>query len=165
MANERRVFVKAGLCWALVTACERRNLGAPIVGGTDTAGSVDDDDPQDSDAGTSYTCDAVAEDSWAELSLEDYPELAEVGGWVTLSIRGTEIVVAQVEDGCFVAMKRACSHEGEAIEYRHDRLQMICPRHGATYALDGTVRAGPAPRDLEVYDAAQEGDSIWVEIA
>ena len=75
-----------------------------------------------------------------------------------------EIVVAHVEEGCYSAILRACTHEGVAINYRPERFQFVCPRHGAIYAVDGTKVAGPQPAGLPVYPAAREGDTIWVDV-
>ncbi len=97
------------------------------------------------------------------LSLVEHPELAEVGGWIAVASGGGEIVVAHVRDGCYVAMDRACSHEGVPVDYRPEREQFTCPRHGAVYDLQGGKVAGPQPTGLPVYAAAREQDTIRID--
>lgn len=104
----------------------------------------------------------TAAEGWVRFGYDTHPQLEEERGAAYVSLGGVEIVIAQVEPGCFVAVERACTHEGVLIDYRPDRNGLVCPRHGAIYALDGRVLAGPAPQDLVVYQAAERDGAVWV---
>ena len=99
------------------------------------------------------------------LPLVDYPELEEVGGWVSVIVSGREIAVAHVEQDCYSAILRACTHQGVAILYRPDRVHFVCPLHGGVYAVNGEKVSGPQPTGLPVYPVAREGDTVWVQIS
>ncbi len=122
---------------------------------TDTEPSID-----------GYPCDQAIDGAaagWTELPLSEYPDLAEVGGWYGVTVGGRELVVAHVVEGCYTAMDRACAHEGRFIDYRPERLQFVCPLHGAIYAPDGTKVAGPQPTGLPVHPCGRVGDVILVK--
>jgi Rieske Fe-S protein len=154
-----------------------------IAGCTTPAGVTDapaDDDPgtlPPDDSGTTpvvdqLPCEGVVADpvdpGWVGFPLATFPDLAVVGGWYGVSAGGRSIVLAHVEQGCYVAIDRPCTHEGELVNYnpsRGEHGQFVCPRHGAVYDLDGTRISGPAPADLPGHPAALEGDTVWVQVA
>ncbi|MBX2803301.1 MAG: Rieske (2Fe-2S) protein [Myxococcales bacterium] len=156
----RRAFMGAGCLWAM--ACNQRpGVNFPF----DTA------DPQTGDTSVppvpeGYPCEQAVPDGSGRipLPLDDYPDLAEVGGWYPLTTPAGAIVVAHVDEGCYVAILRACTHEGVPIDYRPERGQFVCPRHGAVYDWRGRKVAGPQPRDLPVYQVAREGDTVFVDV-
>ncbi|MCA9569877.1 MAG: Rieske (2Fe-2S) protein [Myxococcales bacterium] len=101
-----------------------------------------------------------ASSGWVEIPMP--AELAEVGGSVSRTIAGEDMVVAQVEEGCFVAVSRRCTHQGAAVEYVQSRNGFVCPRHGAAYDLQGRRISGPAPQDLTSYPCGERDGSLWV---
>lgn len=115
--------------------------------------------------GDEYPCgqDVAGGAGWTELPLSQYPDLADVGGWYGVTVGGTAMVVAQVYEGCYTAITRACAHQGVAIDYKPERGQFVCPRHGAIYAPDGSKVAGPQPDGLPVHPCGRVGDSVWVK--
>jgi Rieske Fe-S protein len=154
---DRRAFLCAG-CSVMATACGVPALdAAPTFGDTGTSGT----EPTDTGpAPPEYPCGQVIEAGgagWTGLPLADYPDLAEVGGWYGV---GSLIIVHALE-GCYVAMDRACSHEGILVNYKPDRAQFVCPQHGAIYDLQGDKVAGPQPTGLPVYPCGRVGDTIW----
>lgn len=50
---------------------------------------------------------------------------------------------------CFQA---ACPHAGCGIDFDAERRLFICPCHGSSFALDGSRREGPSPRDMDRLD-------------
>lgn len=109
-------------------------------------------------------CNTNPNSSWASLSLDDYPELETVGGFAYADINGKNIIVAHVRTGCFVSLDRACTHEGETIQYQSEAERFFCPRHAATFTPTGNVIGGPAPFDLGYYPTAQEGRELWIQV-
>lgn len=60
---------------------------------------------------------------------------------------GGNVLVAQPEDGQFVAFDATCTHQGCTV--LPDGAQLRCPCHGSVYdAFTGEVQAGPAPAPL-----------------
>lgn len=47
---------------------------------------------------------------------------------------------------CFSA---TCPHAGCGIDFDAERRLFICPCHGSSFALDGSRREGPSPRDMD----------------
>ena len=165
----RRQAVCGGCSFAIV-AC------TTPAGNTDGPADTDGSTPSRSDTGATpvtdpLPCEGVVADpgapGWFGFPLADYPDLAEIGGWYGLTAGGRNIVLAHVEEGCYVAIDRACTHEGELVNYnasRGEHGQFVCPRHGAVYDLDGTRVSGPAPADLPGHPAALDGDTVWVQV-
>ncbi|MFT4978871.1 MAG: cytochrome b6-f complex iron-sulfur subunit, partial [Myxococcota bacterium] len=78
-----------------------------------------------------------------------------------VSISGRPVVVAQIDEDCYVALDQQCTHEGCSIEYR-DNNRFVCPCHGALFSFTGEVLGGPAPRPVPVHAAIRDGDVVWV---
>jgi Rieske Fe-S protein len=162
---------------AVCGGCALAIAGCATPEGTDGGGTGTDDDgtsPSDTDMTTVHDglpCDGVVADpgapDWFGFPLVDFPDLEEVGGWYGATAGGRTIVVAHVEEGCYVAIDRACTHEGELVNYnatRGEHGQFVCPRHGAVYDIDGSRVSGPAPADLPGHPAALDGDTVWVQV-
>lgn len=67
-----------------------------------------------------------------------------------------QVVVSQAEAGTFVGLSAICPHQGCEVG-SVDGATIICPCHGSTFALDGSVLSGPArhgldPRPVSVQD-------------
>jgi nitrite reductase/ring-hydroxylating ferredoxin subunit len=161
--NLDRRSVICGGCAAMVAACTpRAPVGSP-TGSTGETGDTGDGTAQTSDASP---CEQQVVEpggaGWTALPLADYPDLAEVGGWYGVTAGGRSLVVAHAFEGCYVAIERACAHEGEPIDYVPSRAQFVCPRHGAIYDLQGDKVAGPQPTGLAVFPCGRDGDTVWV---
>ncbi|HEX5119026.1 MAG TPA: Rieske (2Fe-2S) protein [Pseudonocardiaceae bacterium] len=69
-----------------------------------------------------------------------------VGGGVIYPAHG--VVVTQPKAGTYKAFSSNCTHQGCAVTKVADGL-IQCPCHGAKFSIvDGSVKAGPAPRPL-----------------
>jgi Rieske Fe-S protein len=161
---DRRSFLICSGCAAFAAACHAPEI-VPFPTGETGAGSTD---PGGSGAGTAsdYPCNQTIDPGgagWTALSLSDYPDLAQVGGWYG-SPGGLNIVVAQAEDGCYAAISRPCAHQGALINYNPDRKVFQCPLHGAVYDLKGHKVSGPQPTGLPVYPCGRDGDTVWVKV-
>lgn len=157
----RRAFVCGGC--AAVAGCQVTHVNVPTQGGSGDTGETGGP----TTAPLDYPCgQAVPQGSGrVSVSLTSNPALAQVGGWIAIQAGGRTLVVAQPFEDCFVAMDRACSHEGVPVNYRPERGQFVCPEHGAIYALDGSKVAGPQPTGLSVYPIAREGDTVWIDLS
>jgi Rieske Fe-S protein len=60
--------------------------------------------------------------------------------------------VLKQNDGQIVAFTPQCPHLGCAYSYDERNKEFLCPCHTSTFALDGKVLTGPAPRALDRYE-------------
>jgi Rieske Fe-S protein len=151
------------ICLA-AAACQTGVPAGPIDD-TDTDIDVDTDVVPPTDTDVPWTpCiePGTAAEGWQELPFDTYPELAALYGHAYLTLSGRPVVIAQVEDNCFVALERPCTHEGVLIEYREERNGFVCPRHGAIYGWDGRVIGGPAPAPLASFPCGRRDDAVWI---
>jgi Rieske Fe-S protein len=72
-------------------------------------------------------------------------------GWKASSEKTTAWVLKQ-NDGQIVAFTPQCPHLGCAYSYDNRNKEFLCPCHTSTFALDGKVLTGPAPRALDRYE-------------
>ena len=75
------------------------------------------------------------------------------GGSIVLSPLGTDGVTA---------VTATCTHLG--CEVRPSGEFLVCPCHGSTFATDGRVLRGPAPRALNVHPVAVTEDSVTIQL-
>ena len=79
----------------------------------------------------------------------------------SLAITQTSIggfLLARIDAGTLMVLTAICTHESCTIT-RTDGSQFVCPCHGSTYTTSGGVVMGPAPRSLQQFPAAINGDS------
>jgi len=58
------------------------------------------------------------------------------------------------------AMSAICTHLGCVVEQANDGF--LCPCHGSSFSVEGTVRNGPAPRNLSWYQVSALPDNSMV---
>ncbi len=87
------------------------------------------------------------------------PKLVEVnrvlkpGGFIIEA----DFIVFDTESGP-VAVSRKCTHLGCKLNYHELESKLICPCHKSMFGKDGKRLAGPALRDLPVFEVAEVGD-------
>lgn len=86
--------------------------------------------------------------------LADVP----VGGGTLVTVDGKDLIVTQPKAGEVAVFRNACTHQGSKVAVSGDKL--VCPLHGSTFALDGSVLKAPATVPLKGGAARIEGDSI-----
>ena len=94
----------------------------------------------------------------------DVPE-GEVRRFV---VRGTEVAVANLGGGRFLAVGDVCSHAEASLsegEVDVDDETIECPRHGSTFDLrTGKPRSLPATLPIVTFPVKVEGETILVEL-
>ncbi|TQM14497.1 Rieske (2Fe-2S) protein [Pseudonocardia kunmingensis] len=58
------------------------------------------------------------------------------------------VVVTQPSAGTYAAFSTACPHQGCAVS-SVEGTSIVCPCHGSTFGLDGSVQQGPAEAPLQ----------------
>ena len=104
-------------------------------------------DPAPSTPGTGNPGTGTAKvDFILDLTANDFKILKTEGEFV---IKDALIIVNAA--GAYVALAKACTHEGSTIGYRKATNDFRCPNHGAEFKIDGTVQKSPASTALKVY--------------
>lgn len=84
------------------------------------------------------------------------------GGAKNVICGDTAVVVINRPEKGLIAFSRTCTHFGCLVEFSKSRQKLICPCHGGTYALDGTVESGPPPKPLTSIPIKIEGETITI---
>jgi cytochrome b6-f complex iron-sulfur subunit len=61
------------------------------------------------------------------------------------------------------ALYRKCVHLGCSVPHCDTSSLFECPCHGSKYRLTGEYYGGPAPRGLDRFPIAKEGDAVVVD--
>lgn len=88
------------------------------------------------------------------IPLDRVEKLKEVGGFALLKIREMEILFIRDSEDTVKALNPVCTHKKCTVEYSPEAGMLVCPCHGSTFELDGTVTKGPAEQNLATYEAA-----------
>jgi phenylpropionate dioxygenase-like ring-hydroxylating dioxygenase large terminal subunit len=82
--------------------------------------------------------------------------LANPGDYLTFELAGEPILVLRDRDGRLRALSNVCRHRmSTMLEGSGNKRAIVCPYHGWTYNLDGSLRAAPA---MELNAAFCAGD-------
>jgi phenylpropionate dioxygenase-like ring-hydroxylating dioxygenase large terminal subunit len=93
-------------------------------------------------------------------------ELAARGRYVRFDLVGDSVIVVRGDDGAVHALHNVCRHRGSPLvtdQRGACRARLVCPFHGWSYDLDGTVRTTPKMHD----DFDRTGWDLrraWVEV-
>jgi len=98
-----------------------------------------------------------------DLTVTANASLGQVDGARVISFGGKSILVVRTDEQTFVALSAICTHAGCTV--RFDGTRVVCPCHGSTFALDGTVTHGPATRPLAVFATTFDASTQTLTIA
>jgi cytochrome b6-f complex iron-sulfur subunit len=62
-----------------------------------------------------------------------------------------ELIVARRKSGDYIALSKACTHQGTTVQYRNDTDDIWCSNHGSVFSTSGAVVNGPAASPLKMY--------------
>lgn len=80
------------------------------------------------------------------------------GDFFTLELAGQPITVIRGRDGKLRAMANVCRHRmSKLLEGSGNTKRIVCPYHGWTYNLDGSLRGAPAMTRNKVFDREKMG--------
>lgn len=75
------------------------------------------------------------------------------------------LIVARTKDGSFLAVDKACTHVGTAVEYDLEANRLHCSNHGSNFKNDGSVINGPASSPLKVYKTSFDSTTNVLKIS
>lgn len=100
----------------------------------------------------------------AVVKLQDYPELAVVGGMVQLRVDGfaDPIILVHKDEESYLALSAVCTHLRCYV--RPSKQFLLCPCHGSTFDLEGNAVRGPAEKPLPRYDVTVSGETVEIHL-
>jgi quinol---cytochrome c reductase iron-sulfur subunit, bacillus type len=110
---------------------------------------------------------------WSEAgSAEDFAKLAEPvepiikveqqDGW-RLVLSEKPVFVLPPDAGPHRVLSPVCPHLGCQVEWVNNEKHFFCPCHATTFAADGSVVSGPAPRGLDYLESKVEDGKLMVQ--
>ena len=97
-------------------------------------------------------------DFTVDLTATENSALLNAGG----SLTKQGIIIVRITGNEFVALRRACTHEGTDVNYQSAKQNFRCPNHGSEFSKTGAVQIGPATKPLRQYNTELSGDSLRV---
>ena len=81
-----------------------------------------------------------------------FTALRNAGGFVRLN----GVIIARTQQGGFIAVSQACTHEGTLVNYVLSNNTFLCPNHGSVFSSEGEVHTGPATKPLTRYKTSYD---------
>ncbi|MFN8345505.1 MAG: Rieske 2Fe-2S domain-containing protein [Spirosomataceae bacterium] len=110
------------------------------------------------------TTDPQPDDSTKDFSINinntNFTALRNAGGFV----RSNGIIIARTQQGGFIAVSQACTHEGTAVNYVSSNNTFLCPNHGSVFTSEGEVQTGPATKPLTRYKTSFDASTGDVRV-
>lgn len=78
------------------------------------------------------------------------------------SLLSGDVIVARTSTGTFVALSKACPHQGTTVDFQSAQNRFFCSNHGSTFNLTGAVTNGPAVSALKQFQTALTGTNLRV---
>ncbi len=100
---------------------------------------------------------APSVDFTLDLTLAANAPLLSNGGY----IYSNGVIVAKTTTGSFIAVSKACTHQGTDVQYTNTN-QFYCPNHGAIFSASGGVVSGPVTTGLKSYSTALNGNMLRI---
>jgi cytochrome b6-f complex iron-sulfur subunit len=75
-----------------------------------------------------------------------------------------DVIVARTKAGNFIALAKACTHEGTTVNFLADEDRFKCPNHGSEFSTSGAVLSAPASSPLKQYTASFDATSSKVSV-
>ncbi len=92
-------------------------------------------------------------DGAVRLEVKRYPDLARVGGAITLRVQGEQpVLVMHPEANRYAVVSSTCTHSGCPVAFQDN--EVVCPCHLSRFTQEGTVTNPPARAPLTPYPAS-----------
>lgn len=73
-----------------------------------------------------------------------------------------DVIVARTNNGDYIALSKACTHQGTTVDFQAAQNRFFCANHGSVFNLTGGVVIGPAASPLRQFQTALSGNSLRV---
>lgn len=146
----RSVLTVAAAAGAL-TACSTAVPTGPPASGAATPAPRSDDGGSDDDGGSGGSGSGGSGTALGPAS--------EVPVGSARIYADQKVVVTQAAAGSYAAFSTTCPHQGCAVSSVSGGT-IVCPCHGSTFALDGSVVQGPATRGLTKENVTVSGGQL-----
>ena len=93
-----------------------------------------------------------------DLTNSTYQTLNTVGNYIYKN----GVIVANTSSG-FIALDKACTHQGCSVSYNNNSNNFPCPCHGASFDKNGAVLGGPTSTPLKKYAVTKNGNILTVK--
>ena len=81
------------------------------------------------------------------VKLKDLPELAEIGGSVSIgNVKGKPVAITRTGPSSYIAFSLNCPHQG--VKVSREGMGWKCNAHGSEFEADGDLVLGPATSRL-----------------
>lgn len=124
------------------------------LGTTMSSCKSDDNTPTPVIPGTGVTGTASGSDFNIDLTSEKYKKLKTDGASEPIG----DILVIATANNNYVALSKACTHQGTSVRYSGNGGVVVCPNHGSQFNFDGSVKKGPAASPLTVFKTTLSGN-------
>lgn len=99
-----------------------------------------------------------------DLSADANAALREVDGARVITVDDRRFLIVRTDETTFVALSAICTHAGCTVRYAAGSRDVVCPCHGSTFELDGSVTNGPAQSPLDVFAATYDAAASIVTV-
>lgn len=65
-----------------------------------------------------------------------------------------DVIVARTKAGNYIAVAKACTHQGTTVDFQADNNRFNCSNHGSNFDLTGKVINGPAASPLTQFSTS-----------
>ncbi|MDR6564000.1 MULTISPECIES: Rieske (2Fe-2S) protein [unclassified Arcicella] len=96
-----------------------------------------------------------------DLSSASFADLKTNGK----AIVSGDVIVARTKTGTYIAVAKACTHEGTTISFEPDNNRFNCPNHGSNFDLTGKVLNGPAVSPLTQFAAVFDSTKNTIKVS
>lgn len=76
-----------------------------------------------------------------------------------------DIIVARTKTGDFLALAKACTHQGTTVDFVPDKTSFNCSNHGSNFDSAGNVTNGPAKAALKSFKTTFDSKTNILKIA
>lgn len=76
-----------------------------------------------------------------------------------------DIIVARTRTGVFLALAKACTHQGTTVDFVPDKTSFNCPNHGSNFDSTGTVTNGPATAALKSFKTSFDSKTNILKVS
>jgi cytochrome b6-f complex iron-sulfur subunit len=96
-----------------------------------------------------------------DITDKNFSDLATNGK----AIISGDIIVARTKAGDFLALAKACTHQGTTVDYVADTNIFNCSNHGSQFNADGSVKKAPASSPLKSFKTSFDSKTNILKVS